>query len=254
MKVYIIGGGFQTGSIFLGEKVINMKDADVVLLTGGEDINPEIYGEKQGSRTHFNNRRDEYEIDQYNRAIKLGIPIFGICRGAQLLCAMAGGRLVQDLSHPSHHDIKFWDGSKVNTTSCHHQLQYPWSIPGGKDKYRILAYAEELSNNHLDGCDSKIMMPTDENNIIIEPELVYYKESKALGIQGHPEWMGYNTKLVTILKKLTQLLVEDKLEITLALNIPISRILSPDFKIEEEEFKKYIDMTSTKSKKLVEAD
>lgn len=186
MKVYVIGGSHYRTDNFLGSTVVDIKQADVVLLTGGEDINPKLYNENKGSRTHFNMKRDDLEVEMYNKAVKLGKPIFGICRGAQLLCAMAGGRLVQDLSHPSHHKIKFWDGSEIDTTSCHHQLQYPWSIPGGKDKYHILAYAKGLSNLHLDGNDKSIMMPTDENNIVIEPELVYYKETKALGIQGHP--------------------------------------------------------------------
>lgn len=252
MKVYIIGGAHHRGDTFLGEAVTKMREADVVLLTGGEDINPKLYNEKCGYRTSFNLRRDAHEVEQYDIAVSLGIPIFGICRGAQLLCAMAGGRLVQDLSHPNYHDILLWDGTRVDTTSCHHQLQYPWSIPNGKDKYRILGYAEGLANNYLNGENSKIMMPSDENNIIIEPELVYYKETKALGIQGHPEWMGRNTKLVRLMVKLTELLVEDKLEMVLALNIPTSRLLAPNFNLEEEEYINYAKLNNLKKKVIAE--
>jgi gamma-glutamyl-gamma-aminobutyrate hydrolase PuuD len=68
----------------------------VLLLEGGSDINPKIYGEEN----YFSApglTRDAFEIPLYALAEELNIPIFGICRGHQLIAALNGGTLYQDI-------------------------------------------------------------------------------------------------------------------------------------------------------------
>jgi putative glutamine amidotransferase len=69
-----------------------------LLLTGGGDIHPGLYGEAphptfQASETG----RDEYEIALVQAAMAAEIPIFAICRGMQLLNVALGGTLIQDI-------------------------------------------------------------------------------------------------------------------------------------------------------------
>lgn len=238
MKIYVIGSAKSYAGWMQSELTNDLEKADLVWLTGGEDINPAIYNEPVGSRTHFSKHRDEYELDFLNKAITLKKPIFGTCRGAQLLCAIAGGRLVQHLSHPSHHAIRFWDGTYADTTSCHHQLQYPFSIKNRND-YEVLAWSEGLSQVYLNGNDEQMNLPLDDNNVIKEPELVYYRKLNALGIQGHPEWMGHNTKLVRILRKLTTMMVEGELDVAIRLKIDLDEIMKQDFKISDDSYQLY---------------
>ena len=219
LKVFVIGSASNDADWMYGKLVKNLEDADICLLTGGADIHPMIYNEKVGSYTHAGSARDNYEIDYVRRAKNLGIPIFGICRGAQLLCALAGGKLIQHMSHPSSHAIKFWDNKIVcSTSSCHHQMQYPYLM--NKSDYYILGYSEGLSRMHLGEDDQELDMPdVNKAGLIKEPELVYYPKLKALGIQGHPEGISDHAPLCHILRALIQLLVNNQLEDALKIGL-----------------------------------
>jgi putative glutamine amidotransferase len=71
---------------------------DGVLLTGGGDIHAERYGEAPhpASRLHDPDR-DHMELEVTRRAVAMGLPLLGICRGLQLLNVAHGGTLVQDI-------------------------------------------------------------------------------------------------------------------------------------------------------------
>ena len=72
-----------------------------VLLTGGPDVDPARYGEQpHASVSAVDPRRDEFEIGLIHEVVAKGVPLFGICRGMQLLNVALGGTLIQDL--PSH--------------------------------------------------------------------------------------------------------------------------------------------------------
>jgi putative glutamine amidotransferase len=96
---------------------------DLVLFTGGADISPEIYGEKN-TASYTNPERDRWEIFSYEMLKQIDTPMMGICRGHQFLNAMEGGKLIQDINprHPYKHYINIEasdDLLLVNST--HHQ-------------------------------------------------------------------------------------------------------------------------------------
>jgi putative glutamine amidotransferase len=71
---------------------------DGLLLTGGGDVEPSIYG----AATHpafdpAEAGRDEYEIELVRRAFEKDIPVFAICRGVQVLNVARGGTLIQHI-------------------------------------------------------------------------------------------------------------------------------------------------------------
>lgn len=151
---------------------------NILILWGGEDIATEIYNQKPNKyvHTYTKSERDKEEIALAHEAINLGIPIIGICRGAQLLCCLTGGSLIQHIENhiTNKHSIICPDEpGKFYTNSCHHQMMIPTK------EQKILAYALETTG-------------FGEQNIPIEitnvPEIVYFPKIKALGIQGHPEW------------------------------------------------------------------
>ncbi len=120
---------------------------DGIFFTGGNDINPLIFGEepiRELGEIEFD--RDEFEIKLYKKAAAANMPILGICRGMQLINVAAGGTLYQDIytqrsgtnNHsPSlnfggyeHHSISIRDNTKlfeilntneIKTNSYHHQ-------------------------------------------------------------------------------------------------------------------------------------
>ncbi len=73
-----------------------------VVIPGGSDIAPELYGEKPTwSNTLELSSRDETEAWIINRALKDRKAILGICRGCQMLAVMTGGKLHQDIQKDS---------------------------------------------------------------------------------------------------------------------------------------------------------
>ncbi len=75
-----------------------LERVDGVLLTGGEDVDPALYGQEQSKKCGAPNRaRDETEIALAIGARELGLPLLAICRGPQLLNVAFGGTLIQDI-------------------------------------------------------------------------------------------------------------------------------------------------------------
>lgn len=74
--------------------------ADVagLLLTGGPDVDPRLYGEAPHHTFEpAGTGRDAFEIELVTRAIERDLPVLAICRGAQVLNVACGGTLVQDI-------------------------------------------------------------------------------------------------------------------------------------------------------------
>ncbi len=69
---------------------------DALILTGGGDMNPSRYGAVPHGRTGYvRDFRDDAELSLVRRALDLGRPILGICRGLQVLNVALGGTLYQ---------------------------------------------------------------------------------------------------------------------------------------------------------------
>jgi putative glutamine amidotransferase len=86
---------------------------DGLVLQGGNDVAPETYGETPiDPRWHGDRVRDRYEIELVRAFVDAGKPVFGICRGLQLLNVAYGGTLWQDIptQRPGAHEHR--DASK----------------------------------------------------------------------------------------------------------------------------------------------
>jgi len=69
-----------------------------LLLTGGADVDPDLYGEKPHARLGPTFRdRDVFELALVREALRRGLPLLAICRGQQVLNVATGGTLIQDL-------------------------------------------------------------------------------------------------------------------------------------------------------------
>ncbi len=72
---------------------------DGVVLMGGSDVWPGSYGEEPMKSQWSGDRiRDEYELALTRAFVAAGKPVFGVCRGLQLLNVAFGGTLLQDIS------------------------------------------------------------------------------------------------------------------------------------------------------------
>lgn len=187
-KIYIVGElGVNYINWMNGVRVNFLNEADLVLFTGGEDVDPSMYDAPRHPFTRSNLARDRREIMDYWAAKQLGKKLIGICRGAQFLCVMAGGDLVQHQANPSMvHPITTLDGRELLVTSTHHQAQWPYLLEEGKE-YKMLGWSVGMSPFHHDGEQLEIVLGAVDGDK--EAEVVYYPHIKALGIQPHPEMM-----------------------------------------------------------------
>jgi gamma-glutamyl-gamma-aminobutyrate hydrolase PuuD len=125
---------------------------DGVLLLGGPDVDPLLYGEEPDPRTHgVDPQRDMFEIALIHAARTCQIPLFAICRGIQILNVAHGGSLEQHVpgrpgigNHGtpgggwSMHEVRVSDdslaarvlGAETAEVSCHHHQALARLGPG----------------------------------------------------------------------------------------------------------------------------
>lgn len=108
--------------------------ADLIIFSGGSDINPERYGRENEGRSSYDNPRDVWELKVFNDIIdgKLKTKkILGLCRGLQLINVGMGGNLIQDIptshrkAHPYVHSLAHCNKHPLSflkqVNSMHHQ-------------------------------------------------------------------------------------------------------------------------------------
>lgn len=91
----------QRGEIRRGDLSVHDYAAtlDGLLLQGGADIDPSLYGEEPSPAVGAPDRvRDRFELDLLRAFAEFGKPVLGICRGMQLINVAFGGTLHQDLN------------------------------------------------------------------------------------------------------------------------------------------------------------
>ena len=97
---------------------VQLGQVDGLLLSGGYDVNPLLYGEEPLPELEYIlPERDEYEIKLIQFALEMNKPILGICRGMQIMNVACGGTLYQDLSQFSLKHLKHQQKSKTDTAS-----------------------------------------------------------------------------------------------------------------------------------------
>lgn len=164
--------------------------ADVIVFAGGADIQPSIYGERALHTTSCSPQRDRVEVAEYEAAVKAGKPTLGICRGAQLIHALNGGKLWQHVNNHNrgpHKTLDLATGNIFTTTSCHHQMMQvnDEDIDDNSKPYRVVGIACESTERHEHGLTLSIPEPGKFRNDI---EVLWYPEVGALCYQGHPEY------------------------------------------------------------------
>jgi GMP synthase-like glutamine amidotransferase len=171
------------------EKVINAsKDkAKLLVFGGGSDIHPSLY-QHENVATHASNApsyRDRSEVEIWKIAQENKIPILGICRGAQLACALSGGALIQHTNgHAgSDHAILTIDNKSIMMSTAHHQMMYP----DDTEHILIAWHKSQYGKNAYSYDQRKLQLP--KTFYLREPEIVYYQKTQALAVQGHPEFM-----------------------------------------------------------------
>jgi putative glutamine amidotransferase len=80
-----------------GEIASRLDAVDGLMLTGGDDVDPSLYGEAPHPTTRCTRERDDFELALVREALDRDLPLLAICRGQQVLNVALGGTLVQDI-------------------------------------------------------------------------------------------------------------------------------------------------------------
>nr|WP_267884242.1 gamma-glutamyl-gamma-aminobutyrate hydrolase family protein [Jeotgalibaca dankookensis] len=79
---------------------------DTLVLTGGHDVDPDSYGENPHPKLNgIFPKRDTFDMALLEAALKKGIPVYGVCRGMQIINVYFGGSLYQDLESQYEGDL-----------------------------------------------------------------------------------------------------------------------------------------------------
>ena len=108
---------------------------DALLLPGGGDVHPRFYGRRSARAVDVDEARDEFELALFRRFAAAHKPVFGVCRGLQLVNVALGGTLRRHIDGHSRiagedttHDVRVDDpllralyGERFRVNSAHHQ-------------------------------------------------------------------------------------------------------------------------------------
>ncbi|WP_150308428.1 gamma-glutamyl-gamma-aminobutyrate hydrolase family protein [Planctomonas psychrotolerans] len=158
-------------------------DADAVVIMGGEDVSPELYGGSTGypgESTHFPSA-DDGQIALVTRALHRGTPLLGICRGAQIINVALGGTLHQHLEAGDlHRNV----GVPITEVMHDHDVE----IDPASTLAAALGTSTTVRSAHHQAIDrlgsGLSVVATAPDGVI---EAVEHDTADILGVQWHPE-------------------------------------------------------------------
>jgi len=189
-KILVLRGwGYGEAIRGLGKLTSNvakfMKRPDrfkLVLFTGGEDVDPAFYNEESPvGMCYCNTSRDLLERVIFKHALRHGIKMAGICRGAQLLSVMDGGKLIHHLDgHVGiYHGFECQKDNLIRrVNSLHHQMIIP-----SKNSLVVGWSSDKLSRVYYGNGDKRIKWKGPEVEAVLMPKIL------SCGVQWHPEMM-----------------------------------------------------------------
>ena len=160
---------------------------DGLLLPGGADVNPKLYGQEPSEKCGSPNQlRDAAEMKMLEAFLPTGKPIFGICRGSQLLNVFMGGTLKQDIKDIQKckhmHFPSKNKGTHMVNVAVNTQLS---SILGQPKTLRVNSLHHQAAERVGSGLT---VCAVSEDGFVEAVELTNHRF--CLGVQWHPEHMS----------------------------------------------------------------
>jgi putative glutamine amidotransferase len=166
---------------------IGIEGVDGVVVSGGHDIDPVLYAEAPEIHPRYDPERDALESAVIDRALARGLPLLGICRGAQLLNVRLGGSLFQELRSRRVHTsnrrtilplktLCLAQGSRLQQLFCSERARINSLHNQGIDR---LGEGLVVAGRDLDGIVQAVEAPA---------------RPFVMGVQWHPEFLLYSRR------------------------------------------------------------
>lgn len=159
---------------------------DGILLTGCGDIDPTHYFEERRSAKSVSRSRDALDIRLFQKALETDIPVFGICRGIQVMSVAMWGNLYQDID--SEHPKPVLRHPNLNGEDARHEI----NIQPDSLLYKIVGKRlDEVNSDHHQAVDDvgKDFVVTARSSDNVIEAIEDRSKPFVLGVQYHPERM-----------------------------------------------------------------
>jgi putative glutamine amidotransferase len=161
-----------------------LEGVSAVVIGGGTHIEPTRYEQTHLEGYLYDLERDELEWQVLERALASGLPLLGICRGAQMLNVFRGGSLFQDL-------VTALPGLKLR--SSHMAIKRIVLEPDSLVASVMDVQSVRVNSLHRQGIDrlgaGVRVAARDAFGIVQAIELVDDTDRFAIGVQWHPEYL-----------------------------------------------------------------
>ena len=168
-----------------------LEEMDGFVFQGGNDLAPQSYGEEPilAGKWMGDAYRDQYELKIMDYAVKAGKPVFGICRGLQLMNVYFGGTLYQDIATQKENAIQHRDAEQYD------HLLHAVSFKEGKLLDRIYGKSSPMKVNSVHhqaikdlGKELEVWAVCPDDGIIEAIGYTGAEEGKVMAVQWHPEF------------------------------------------------------------------
>jgi putative glutamine amidotransferase len=181
LAIFLSGG--KAIRIRVGDS-IDVQSLSGLIISGGDDIDPALYGEDSQEGMKYDSQRDSMEIKYIQHALREDLPLLGICRGHQLINTVMGGTL--------HLSIR-----KMRVKTSNRWSLFPKKrvrVKDGSRLAKLLGTSSLLVNSLHSQAISVVAEQLDEiafdaDNIIqaVESKI----DRQVIGVQWHPEYLCF---------------------------------------------------------------
>jgi putative glutamine amidotransferase len=160
---------------------------DGLIVSGGRDIDPVLYGKQPKTNYFYDRERDTLEMTWINHALENRIPLLGICRGAQMLNVCLGGTLYMDIK------LVCETAKYPNTVWSKVFARKPVAIREGSALHTLVgreaARVNSLHRQSLENIGKGLTVTAWEENRIVQAVEGEEYGNFLIGVQWHPEFM-----------------------------------------------------------------
>ncbi len=168
---------------------------DGIVIGGGTDLDPALYSGMDDGKAPRDARRDAFEKRTIETALDKGLPLLGICRGAQLLNVVLGGNLHQDV-RPMRRETSNRRTPLPRKTAM---VEHGSRLHAVLDATRLKV--NSLHHQAVDRLGDELRaVARDLDNIVQGIERV--GDGFVVGVQWHPEYLFYQRRQRAVFKHL----------------------------------------------------
>lgn len=173
---------------------VDIDSVDGVVIGGGDDIGPTLYGGEVALSARLDHARDAMEKWIVEHAIEDGVPLMGICRGAQMLNVALGGTLHQDA-------YAEYGSRNYQTILPKRQVAVVSNTRLASITQRDALCVNALHRQSVAHLGDELRVAArDENGMVQAIERL--RDPFAIGVQWHPEHMFYRSEHRALFKAL----------------------------------------------------